>query len=208
MNSKSSKPSVSPARLAAFDLLRRVEAEGAYASVLIAALPQSNLSREDRALAQEITLGVLRWQRSLDYFIERYSRRPVKRLDLSVLISLRMGLYQMRHLARIPQSAAVNESVNLVKIARARSAAGMVNAVLRNAARYLQETAGEDVGDQAERESIEVSHPRWMLERWAAWLGETESRALALADNEPPLTAFRVNTLRATVDEALAYLRA
>src|ERR1044072_9221839 len=112
---RTAKPSVSPARVAAFDMLRRVEAEGAYASVLIAALPRSNLSREDRALAQEITLGVLRCQRSLDYFIERYSRRPVNRLDLSVSISLRMGLYQMRYLARIPQSAAVNESVNLVK---------------------------------------------------------------------------------------------
>src|SRR5215216_1750777 len=93
MNSKPAKPAISPARRAAFDILRRVEAEGAYASVLIAALPQSKLSREDRALAQEIVLGVLRWQRSLDYFIERYSRRTVKRLDLPVLISLRMGLY-------------------------------------------------------------------------------------------------------------------
>jgi 16S rRNA (cytosine967-C5)-methyltransferase len=207
MNPKQGKPSVSPARRAAFDILRRVEAEGAYASVLVSALPQSNLSREDRALAQEIALGVLRWQRSLDYFIERYSRRPVKRLDLSVLISLRMGLYQLRHLTRVPQSAAVNESVNLVKIARAASAAGMVNAVLRNAARHIEEAPGAGIDDAAERMSVEVSHPSWMLERWATWIGETESRALALANNEPPLATFRVNTLRATVDEALPQLR-
>ncbi|HEX8185035.1 MAG TPA: 16S rRNA (cytosine(967)-C(5))-methyltransferase RsmB [Blastocatellia bacterium] len=208
MNRKHAKPPVSPARRAAFDILRRVEADGAYASALIAALPQSKLSREDRALAQEIALGVIRWQGALDYFIERYSRRAVKRLDLSVLIALRMGLYQMRHLTRVPQSAAVNESVNLVKVAGAKSAAGMVNAVLRNAARTPDVTAGEGVSDPAERGSIEVSHPRWMLERWAAWLGEAESRALALANNEPPPTAFRVNTLRASTDEALANLRA
>ncbi|HVG19831.1 MAG TPA: 16S rRNA (cytosine(967)-C(5))-methyltransferase RsmB [Blastocatellia bacterium] len=207
MNPKQGKLSVSPARRAAFDILRRVEAEGAYASTLISTLPQSALSREDRALAQEIVLGVLRWQRSLDYFIERYSRRPLKRLDLSVLVSLRMGLYQIRHLSRIPQSAAVNESVNLVKIARAASAAGMVNAVLRNAARRLGEMAGE-AAEAAERAAIEVSHPTWMLERWAAWAGETELRSLALANNEPPLAAFRVNTLRATTDEALAHFRA
>jgi 16S rRNA (cytosine967-C5)-methyltransferase len=206
MNPKQGKLSVSPARRAAFDILRRVEAEGAYASALVSALPQSSLSREDRALAQEIALGVLRWQRSLDYFIERYSRRPVKRLDLSVLISLRMGLYQLRHLTRIPPSAAVNESVNLVKIARAASAAGMVNAVLRNAARHIEEAPGAAIDDAAERASVEVSHPRWMLERWATWMGETESLALALANNEPPLGTFRVNTLRATVDEALARL--
>jgi 16S rRNA (cytosine967-C5)-methyltransferase len=79
---------VSPARRAAFDILRRVEAEGAYASVLIAGL--TDLSREDRALAQEIALGVLRRQSELDYFIELYSRRPIKKLDLPVLIALRM----------------------------------------------------------------------------------------------------------------------
>jgi 16S rRNA (cytosine967-C5)-methyltransferase len=207
MNPKQGKPSVSPARRAAFDILRRVEAEGAYASALVATLPQSALSREDRALAQEIALGVLRRQRSLDYFIERYSRRPVNRLDLSVLISLRMGLYQLRHLSRVPQSAAVNESVNLVKIARAASAAGMVNAVLRNAARRLEETAGEGVADAAERTAIEVSHPSWMLGRWAAWLDEDELRALALANNEPPPVALRVNTLSTGEADALARLR-
>jgi 16S rRNA (cytosine967-C5)-methyltransferase len=208
MNPKQGKHSVSPARRAAFDILRRVEAEGAYASAIISTLPQSNLAREDRALAQEIALGVLRWQRSLDYFIERYSRRPVKRLDLSVLISLRMGLYQLRHLSRIPQSAAVNESVNLVKMARATSAAGMANAVLRNAARHLEDAPGAAIDDAAERTAIEVSHPSWMIERWAEWIGEAESRALALANNEPPLAAFRVNTMRAATDEALAHLRA
>ena len=80
MNPKQGKPSVSPARRAAFDILRRVEQEGAYAAVLTARLPESNLSREDRSLAQEITLGVLRHQKSLDYFIERYSRRAAGRL--------------------------------------------------------------------------------------------------------------------------------
>lgn len=208
MNPKQGKISVSPARRAAFDILCRVEAEGAYASALISALPQSSLSREDRSLAQEIALGVLRRQRSLDYFIERYSSRPINRLDLPVLISLRMGLYQLRHLTRIPQSAAVNESVNLVKIARAASAAGMINGVLRNAARHLDETAGETIDDRDERLSVELSHPSWMLKRWAMQLGETEARGLALANNEPPLTSFRVNTLRQVADDALAHLRA
>lgn len=207
MNPKQGKLSVSPARRAAFDILRRVEAEGAYASVLIARLPESNLSREDRSLAQEITLGVLRRQRQLDYFIERYSRRAPSRLDLSVLIALRMGLYQLRHLTRIPQRAAVNESVNLVKLARVASAAGMVNAVLRNAARHLDESPADEISDPLEKLSIQVSHPRWMLERWMKSFGDAETLALAMADNEPPPTAFRVNTLRATVDETLAGLQ-
>ncbi len=207
MNSKPAKPSVSPARRAAFDILRRVEREGAYASILIAALPESDLSREDRALAQEIALGTLRHQKSLDYFIERYSRRLVGRLDLPVLVALRMGLYQLRYLSRIPARAAVNESVNIVKNAGTRSAAGMVNAVLRNAARRLDEEPGKEIADPLEKLSVAVSHPRWMLERWIAQLGEEAARELALANNEPPRAAFRVNTLLASEDEALALLR-
>jgi 16S rRNA (cytosine967-C5)-methyltransferase len=205
MKPKQGKLSVSPARRAAFDILRRVEAEGAYASVLISRLPESNLLREDRALAQEIALGVLRRRRLLDYFIERYSRRAPSRLDLSVLIALRMGLYQLRYLTRIPPSAAVNESVNLVKMARVASAAGMVNAVLRNAARHMDEIPAAEISDPLEKLSIELSHPRWMLERWMKSFGDQETRALALSNNEPPPTAFRVNT---STGETLARLQA
>lgn len=207
MNAKQSEL-VSPARRAAFDILSQVEAEHAYASVLVAKLSESDLSREDRALAQEITLGVLRWQRSLDYFIERYSERSIARLDLPVLIALRMGLYQLRHLTRVPQSAAVNESVNLVKRARAASAASLVNAVLRKAARHPDETAGRGIADPLERASVELSHPRWMLERWQSAFGQHETRLLALANNTPPATAFRVNTLRTSVKEVLTDLKA
>ncbi|HXG93861.1 MAG TPA: 16S rRNA (cytosine(967)-C(5))-methyltransferase RsmB [Blastocatellia bacterium] len=207
MSSKRGSSSVSPARRAAFDILRRVEQEGAYASTLIAALHESNLSREDRALAQEIALGVLRWQRALDYFIELYSNRSIERIDLSVLIALRMGLYQLRHLTRIPQSAAVNESVNLVKRVRVASAARMVNAVLRNAARNLSDKAGEREADPIEKLSIGTSHPRWLIERWIEWLGPEETREIALANNSPPSVAFRVNTLRADVGEAIKQLQ-
>lgn len=207
MDKKSSVPSVSRARLAAFDILRRVESDGAYSSILIAALPDTNLSREDRALAHELVLGVLRRRRTLDYFIERYSRRPVEKLDIAVIIALRMGLYQIRYLTRIPESAAVNESVNLVKRARLTSAAGMVNAVLRNAARHKDDKAGEGMRDSIERASIETSHPRWMIERWINLLGEHDAIRLAEANNETPCIAFRVNTLLTTEEDVLSALQ-
>jgi 16S rRNA (cytosine967-C5)-methyltransferase len=206
VNRPASRPAISPARRAAFDILRRVTTEGAYAAPLIAALPQAELSREDRALAQELALGVLRWQSALDYFIERYAARPVRKLDAAVLIALRLGLYQLRFLSRIPASAAVNESVNLVKRARAASAAPMVNAVLRRAAREASEVAGQSLSDPRERLAVEVSHPRWLLERWIAAFGEAEARELATANNQPPSVAFRVNTLRVSTDEAIARL--
>ena len=198
---------IGAARRRAYDILYRVEVEQAYASVLLAAIPDSSLSREDRALAQEIVLGVLRWQRTLDYFIERDTGRSIERLDLPVVIALRMGLYQIRHLARIPRSAAVNDSVNLAKRARVSSAAGLVNAVLRKAAAHPSEIRADDIADSLERASVELSHPAWMLGRWRMMLGEEGTRRLALANNSPSPTAFRVNLLRASVDERLANLK-
>lgn len=206
MNPKQAKESASPARHRAYDILLRVETEGAYAAPLIAAPGDSELSREDRALAHEIVLGVLRLRASLDYFIERYSERPIKRLDAPVLIALRMGLYQLRNLARIPRSAAVNESVKLVKRSGIASAAGLVNAVLRKAARHPEDNPGDGIADPLSRASVELSHPRWMLERWQASLGGDEARRFALANNTPSATAFRVNTIRASIDEVLSDL--
>jgi 16S rRNA (cytosine967-C5)-methyltransferase len=206
MKSNQGKISISPARRAAFDILLRVETEGSYASVLLAGL--TNLSREDRALAQELTLGVLRQQKTLDYFIERYTQRKIKKLDLPVILALRLGLYQIRFLTRIPQSAAVNESVNLVKKARKMSATGMVNAALRNAVRHLEEKPGEAIKDKMERLSVESSHMPWMLAHWAASFGEDEMQRLALANNQTPETAFRINTLRAGSEETLSRLEA
>ena len=206
MSPKRIIPPIGPARRTAFDILRRVETERAYASVLVASLPQSDLSREDRALTHELVLGVLRRQRTLDYFIERYSHRSVQRLDLTVVLALRMGLYQLRYLTRIPHSAAVNESVNLVKQGGVRSAAGFVNGVLRTAARHLADPVGNEIEDPADRASVDLSHPRWMLERWSAFLGEPESHALAVANNQAQPPAFRVNPLRATVEEVTGIL--
>jgi len=205
MNPKKTKSSSSPARRWAFDILLRVEAESAYASSLIAALPET-LSREDRALIQEIVLGVLRRRASLDYFIELYSGRSVDQLDLAVAVALRMGLFQLRHLTRIPASAAVNESVNVIKRARMSSAAGLVNAVLRKAATQLDDVAGADIVDQIQREAVEFSHPPWLIERWQAMLGVEEARQLALANNFPPRVAFRVNTIARSVSEVIREL--
>jgi len=125
--------SVSPARLAAFEICCALEA-GAYASVLLAS-KEAELKAPDRALCHELVLGVLRRQLWLDRLIEYYANRKVGELDVAVCVVLRLGLYQLRFLSRVPPSAAVNESVNLVHFARLRSAGGLVNAVLRRATR-------------------------------------------------------------------------
>jgi 16S rRNA (cytosine967-C5)-methyltransferase len=206
MKPKQARESASPARQRAYDILLRVETERAYASPLIASLADSDVSREDRALTQEIVLGVLRSRLALDYFIARYCARPIQKMDPPVLIALRIGLYQLRFLSGVPKSAAVNESVKLVKQMGAASAASLVNAVLRKATRHPDETAGDSISDPIERASVELSHPRWMLERWQASLGADECRHLAIANNTVPATAFRVNTLCASSEQVLSDL--
>ena len=115
---------VSQSRKIAYDVLRRVEAEGAYASDLLHAALTSRVKPADAALATEITLGVLRWRRLLGFLLERHLKKPIGSLDLPVRIALRMGQYQLRFLDKIPARAAINESVELVKSARKKFRGG------------------------------------------------------------------------------------
>jgi 16S rRNA (cytosine967-C5)-methyltransferase len=184
--------SASPARRIAFRVLRRVQSEAAYAADLLHAQLARGASRSDAALATELTMGVLRWQRLLDFLLQRHLDRPVARLDAEVLLALRMGLYQLRFLDRVPARAAVSESVELVKAARKRSAAPLVNAVLRKLAPEAKLT-GAKLGallpagtTEAERLAILHSHPTWMVERWIATFGSRRAEALLEANNRPP----------------------
>jgi len=197
---------VSPARRTAFDILRRV-ADGAFSSVLLAS-EEPKLRPADRSLTHELVLGVLRRQAWLDQIIEHTSNRSVESLDLPVRIALRLALYQLRFLSRIPASAAVNESVNLVRAARLSSAAALVNAVLRRAIREPDYDPAKDVPDPLERIAIETSHPAWLIDRWINSFGLAEAESLARANNEVPPTAFRLVHTRAHEDDILQQLTA
>jgi 16S rRNA (cytosine967-C5)-methyltransferase len=113
---KSSANTASPARLLAFEILRRVEEDSAFASVLLASR-EGELQPNDSGLCHELVMGVLRRRLWLDRLIAHYANRDPERLDLAVRIALRLGLYQLRFLSRVPASAAVNESVKLVRVA-------------------------------------------------------------------------------------------
>ncbi len=180
---------VSPSRKIAYEVLRRVEAEGAYASELLHAALTPHVKPADAALATEITLGVLRWRRLLDFLLERHLKKPISRLDLPVALALRMGLYQLRFLDKIPARAAINESVELVKSARKSSAAALVNAVLRKAESEAQSPAESFLASDlppSERLGILHSHPTWLVERWLLRLGEQQTVALLRANNQTP----------------------
>jgi 16S rRNA (cytosine967-C5)-methyltransferase len=197
-------PAISPARRAAFEILLRVE-EGAYASVLLATREEQLLPL-DRALCHELVMGVLRWQLWLDKLIEYYAGRKIAELDLAVRLILRLGLYQLRFLSRVPASAAVNESVNLVKFARLRSAGGLVNAVLRRATREPDYDHLTTIDDPIEKIAVATSHPVWLIERWTKAFGREETEAFARSNNEPAPVAFRVVKNRASAAEVIEQL--
>jgi 16S rRNA (cytosine967-C5)-methyltransferase len=197
---------ISPARLAAFKILQQVET-GAFSSVLLAA-EEPRLQPLDRALCHELVLGVLRWQLFLDRVVEHFSKRRVESLDTAVRIALRLGLYQLRFLTRVPASAAVNESVSLVRAARLSSATAFVNAVLRSAIREAEYDPAANVSDPLEKIAVQTSHPAWLIERWAHSFGIEEAEAFARANNTVPPVAFRVVHMRAKEVDVLAKLEA
>jgi len=186
---------ISSARILAFDILVRVETKDAYASDLLHAELTSggrdttSLKPEDAALATELTMGVLRWQGLLDFLLERELRKPISKLDSPVALALRLGLYQIRFLERVPARAAVNDSVELVKRARKSSAATLVNAVLRRCAEKAARPVADDLPPSltaAERLGILHSHPVWLIDRWLTRFGELPTLALLAANNRPP----------------------
>lgn len=163
---------IGPARTAAFDILHRVE-HGGYASDLLLG---ARLDARDASLASEIVFGVLRHRAQLDYLIEYYSGRRGK-LDVEVRLALRMGIYQLRYLDRVPAYAAVGESAGLVRRARKTSAAGFVNAVLRNVNREAVAWPSREV---------ELSCPEWLLARWERHYGAGVVEGIARAALHAP----------------------
>jgi 16S rRNA (cytosine967-C5)-methyltransferase len=176
---------VSQARAAAFDILLRVERDGSYASELLHSRKIDELSPADRGLTHEIVLGVLRWQSALDTAIAAQASQPLRKFDREVLIALRIGAYQLRFLDRVPDNAAVNESVELVKRARKRSAVPFANAILRNLSRAPKPATEVSI-------AAGFAHPEWMVDRWVANYGADAAGAIGRYDQQIPETSIRL----------------
>ena len=203
------EPAAAPpdARRVALGVLLRVERDRAWADAALgAALAGTRLGARDRALATRLVYGTLAWQGRLDWHLGTLAGRPVADLDPAVRAALRLGLYQILLLDRVPPHAAVATSVDLVK-EHQRAAAGLVNAVLRRAVRErahlpLPDAHAEPIAHLA----VAYSHPEWLVRRWRAALGPDEARALLAADNEAAPTVLRAR--RGTRAALVARLRA
>ena len=171
---------ISPARTAAFDILLQVEREDAYASELLHGARYANLSSADHGLATELVMGVLRWRSRLDEAIARESSIRFSKIDFEVVTALRMAAYQLFYLERVPQRAAIHESVELVKRARKSSAAPFANAVLRKLA------------EQDKFDSVDLAHPAWLVERWSKEYGDAVAWKICEYDQRIPQTTIRI----------------
>jgi 16S rRNA (cytosine967-C5)-methyltransferase len=204
---------IAPARVAAYDALHRVQSGREDLPQALAHVRAGLGDERDRALALEIATGTLRWQAAFDHILTGATGRPVSRLDPEVLIILRLTLFQLFHLDRVPASAAVNDAVSLARRAGKRSAAPLVNAVLRRVSRQrsqplLPERPVDDAdtaGAQAYL-STTLSHPRWLIARWLARHGFQATEAWARFNNASAPLTLRVNPLRATMDSVVAAL--
>ena len=176
---------VAPARAAAYEVVRRVFEEDAYADRALRSASEG-LDERDRALARQLAFGTVQRVRTLDHAIETLGKRPVRKLDAPVLAALRLGAYQLGFLGGVPRYAAANESVELVRRARLERAVPFTNAVLRR------------VGDGIERLLAELpegplkhSYPDWIWDVWRRDLGEERALSLMRAQNEPPPVVVR-----------------
>jgi 16S rRNA (cytosine967-C5)-methyltransferase len=186
--------------------LVRVETTDAFADVLLGErLGERVLLPDDARLCTQLVYGTLAWQGRLDHHLATLFKRPLARLDPTVLAALRLGLYQLLFLERVPAYAAIDTCVSLVS-EHGPGVRGLVNALLRKAAAGPHTLSLPPARDRTRRLAVEWSHPEWLVERWAATHDPDDLVALLRADNEPPPTAARVNHRRATRDEVIAEL--
>ena len=193
-------------RRAALEILVRVESHAAFADVMLGHRLAA-FAPPDRRLLTRLVLGTLAWRGRLDYELAQLCTQPLEKLELAVLGALRLGLFQMRHLTRVPAHAAVDTAVSLAREAAGRGAGGLVNAVLRRAARgvvAMPDRAADEVGYLA----VACSHPRWLVACFIEWFGVARAEALMAANNEAAPNVMRLNLARGSREEIVARMTA
>jgi 16S rRNA (cytosine967-C5)-methyltransferase len=195
---------VSPARVCALSVIRRVFEDGAYADRAFTG-EAAGLEPRDRALAMALAYGTVQRRATLDHVAAKLTDRRLERLDPPVLAVLRLGLFELLNMGGTAEHAAVNENVELIKQARPH-AAGLVNAVLRRGAREGPAILARLDDESPESAAVFHSVPGWLASKWWDELGADEARALLRVVNDPAENVLRVNSLMATTPDVAAAL--
>lgn len=191
------------ARGIAFHALVRIDAHDAYSNIVLDRLFRKySISKRERAFATEVVYGVIRNRGKLDWTLDRFSRKPVDKMDVKTRNLLRLALYQVLFLDSVPAAVACNEAVELAKQYGHAGMAKFVNGVMRALLRGLDSLEVPDFRkDPVLHISIEHSHPVWLVERWIGRFGADETYDLCRANNQIPPTVLRTNTLKVSQQE-------
>ena len=193
----------SPARRCAYAVLRRVFEDAAWADrALRGEAERLQLDARDLALATRLAYGTVQRRATLDHVIETLAGRPLDRLEPAVQAALRLGIFQLAYLDRVPAHAAVGESVELAKARVARRRRARQRRAAARGARGARDRRARCPSDTPQAAALRHSHPEWIAELWWDALGAEAARALMAADNEPAEAALRANTLRTTARRA------
>lgn len=198
------------AREAAVRVLFEVKEKGAYANVALAQeLRRAGLGDVDRRFCTELVYGTVKAGDTVDWILRKYLNRPMGKLPPMVRAILRLGIYQLFYLDRVPPSAACNESVELTKKYGHAGTVKFVNAVLRTAVREPERAKfPEGKGHGTEHLALAACHPYWLVKRWVKAFGYEEAARLCAFDNEEAVLSLRVNTWKSTREKVLEMLAA
>ncbi|RUL55854.1 16S rRNA (cytosine(967)-C(5))-methyltransferase RsmB [Lysinibacillus antri] len=190
-------------RDAALTILLAVDKNQAYSNLLLnQTINKYKIEAKDRALLTEITYGTLQHKYTLDFYLEPFIRGKI---DLWVRWLLRLSVYQIVYLNRVPDHAAVNEAVEIAKRRGHKGIASTVNGILRSILRQGIPSIDE-ITDPIKRLAIKTSHPEWLVQRFIEAYGVEKTTEMLHENNMPPIQTVRVNTTKATVNEVLALL--
>lgn len=185
------------ARETAMRVIYAVEFDGAYSNMALKKALSSDMTNQDKAFVTTLVYGVIDKKVTLDYIISRYSKLKLKKISKYILIILRMGIYQLMFMDKVPESAAVNESVKLAKRYGHGASAGFVNGVLRS----VIKTDIEYPSEKNEYLSVKYSFPLPLCEKWTADFGYEFTEELLQSFGEEPQLNLRPNTLKTTASE-------
>lgn len=196
-------------REVAFESLLRCEKNKSYTNIAIdSAIEKYNLTGVDRSFYTALVYGTVERKITLDYIIGLYSGKPIDKLDVEVLVILRMGTYQILYMRSVPDHAACNECVELCKKKGKRSASGFVNAILRETIRKKDGIIFPDKDkDRVNYLSVVYSYPKWLCEMWLNDYGFDTCCSLLDALNNAPNMTLRINTLKTNINNILDYLK-